>query len=221
MDRMQEAVRPNGRCGWLKLKVPKLVAHLFRAAKRLRVAVHPSIYAIELSNDYPNPSDARGNGKQQQCCGRDKKYKYALLIPGLAASVVAAAAEEEEAPLPLPSQPPSYSSSFPARNKEIDPRTGEDIVVKPFPSRPVNGVAQSFGVVAAVLALVSVVWLHVCSAAVVEIAGVGGQVCGAVEACRAVEAKVRIGSSAIDDRVDGVCDDGAGDGAGDVGARGD
>jgi hypothetical protein len=52
-------------------------------------------------------------------------------------------------------------STFPGWHEERDERTGEDVDVKPFPSRPVSQVALACSFVAAVLLLVSSLWQHV------------------------------------------------------------
>jgi hypothetical protein len=52
-------------------------------------------------------------------------------------------------------------STFPGWHEERDERTGSDVDVKPFPSRPVSQVALACSFVAAVLLLVSSLWQHV------------------------------------------------------------
>lgn len=52
-------------------------------------------------------------------------------------------------------------STFPGWHQERDERTGSEVDVKPFPSRPVSQVALTCSFVAAVLLLVSGLWQHV------------------------------------------------------------
>ena len=52
-------------------------------------------------------------------------------------------------------------ATFPGWHEERDERTGSDVDVKPFPSRPVSQVACSCAFVAATLCLISILWQHV------------------------------------------------------------
>jgi hypothetical protein len=52
-------------------------------------------------------------------------------------------------------------STFPGWHEERDERTGSDVDVKPFPSRPVSQVALACSFVASVLLLISSLWQHV------------------------------------------------------------
>jgi hypothetical protein len=52
-------------------------------------------------------------------------------------------------------------STFPGWHEERDERTGSDVDVKPFPSRPVSQVALSCAFVAGILSLISTLWQHV------------------------------------------------------------
>ena len=51
--------------------------------------------------------------------------------------------------------------TFPGWHEERDERTGSDVDVKPFPSRPVSQVACSCAFVAGTLSLISILWQHV------------------------------------------------------------
>ncbi|KAH7381341.1 Ca2+ regulator and membrane fusion protein Fig1-domain-containing protein [Phaeosphaeria sp. MPI-PUGE-AT-0046c] len=67
-------------------------------------------------------------------------------------------------------------ATFPGWHEERDERTGSDVDVRPFPSRPVSQVALSAAFVAAVLLLTACLWQHVGAvgaAAMAEIANVG------------------------------------------------
>lgn len=67
-------------------------------------------------------------------------------------------------------------ATFPGWHVEHDERTGSDVDVKPFPSRPVSHVALSCAAVAAMLSLVATVWQHVgavAAAAMAETASFG------------------------------------------------
>ncbi|KAF2624661.1 hypothetical protein BU25DRAFT_131609 [Macroventuria anomochaeta] len=52
-------------------------------------------------------------------------------------------------------------ATFPGWHEERDVRTGSDVDVKPFPSRPVSQVALACTFVAAVLMLVASLWQHI------------------------------------------------------------
>lgn len=52
-------------------------------------------------------------------------------------------------------------ATFPGWHEERDERTGSDVDVKPFPSRPISQAALSCCFVAAILMLVSSLWQHV------------------------------------------------------------
>jgi len=52
-------------------------------------------------------------------------------------------------------------STFPGWHEETDGRTGSEIVIKPFPSRPVSKVIAWSLAVAWLFALVSALWQHV------------------------------------------------------------
>ena len=59
--------------------------------------------------------------------------------------------------------------SFPGWHEERDPRTGSDIDIKPFPSRPVTyAIAWALGT-ASLLLMISALWQHVAAASVVAI----------------------------------------------------
>lgn len=67
-------------------------------------------------------------------------------------------------------------ATFPGWHEERDERTGSDVDVKPFPSRPVSQAALTASFVAAVLLLTASLWQHVGAvgaAAMAEIANVG------------------------------------------------
>jgi hypothetical protein len=60
-------------------------------------------------------------------------------------------------------------ASFPGWHEERDARTGSDIDIKPFPSRPVtNAVIWALGT-ASLLLMISALWQHVAAASVVAI----------------------------------------------------
>lgn len=61
-------------------------------------------------------------------------------------------------------------ATFPGWHEEADPRTGSDVEVKPFPSRPVSQVALALIFIASIFVLVSVLWQHTASVAASQIA---------------------------------------------------
>ena len=61
-------------------------------------------------------------------------------------------------------------ATFPGWHEEHDARTGSDIDIKPFPSRPVSQVALALIFIASVFVLVSVLWQHTASVAAAQIA---------------------------------------------------
>ena len=60
-------------------------------------------------------------------------------------------------------------ATFPGWHEEEDPRTGSDVEVKPFPSRPVSQVALALIFIASIFVLVSVLWQHTASVAAAQI----------------------------------------------------
>jgi hypothetical protein len=60
-------------------------------------------------------------------------------------------------------------ATFPGWHEERDPRTGSDIDIKPFPSRPVSQAVAWALVTASLLLMVSALWQHVAAASVVAI----------------------------------------------------
>ena len=61
-------------------------------------------------------------------------------------------------------------ASFPGWHEEHDQRTGSDIDIKPFPSRPVSQSALALVFIASVFVLVSVLWQHTASVAAAQVA---------------------------------------------------
>ncbi|KAF2176391.1 membrane fusion mating protein FIG1 [Zopfia rhizophila CBS 207.26] len=61
-------------------------------------------------------------------------------------------------------------ATFPGWHEEKDFRTGSDVDVKPFPSRPVSQVALALIFIASIFVLVSVLWQHTASVAAATIA---------------------------------------------------
>jgi hypothetical protein len=61
-------------------------------------------------------------------------------------------------------------ATFPGWHEERDARTGSDIDIKPFPSRPVSQVALALIFIASIFVLVSVLWQHTASVAAAQIA---------------------------------------------------
>lgn len=61
-------------------------------------------------------------------------------------------------------------ATFPGWHEEADPRTGSDVDIKPFPSRPVSQAALALVFISAVFVLVSVLWQHTASVAAAQIA---------------------------------------------------
>src|SRR4051794_22951993 len=60
-------------------------------------------------------------------------------------------------------------ATFPGWHEERDERTGSDVDVKPFPSRPVSQVALALIFIASIFVLVSVLWQHTASVAAATI----------------------------------------------------
>ena len=60
-------------------------------------------------------------------------------------------------------------ATFPGWHEEHDARTGSDIDIKPFPSRPVSQVALALIFIASIFVLVSVLWQHTASVAASQI----------------------------------------------------
>lgn len=52
-------------------------------------------------------------------------------------------------------------ATFPGWHEEADPRTGSDVDVKPFPSRPVSQAALACTIIAAGIHLTAMIWQHV------------------------------------------------------------
>jgi len=61
-------------------------------------------------------------------------------------------------------------ATFPGWHEEHDGRTGSEIDVKPFPSRPVSQVALALIFIASIFILVSVLWQHTASVAAAQVA---------------------------------------------------
>jgi hypothetical protein len=61
-------------------------------------------------------------------------------------------------------------ATFPGWHEEQDIRTGSDVDVKPFPSRPVSQVALALIFIASIFVLVSVLWQHTASVAAATVA---------------------------------------------------
>jgi hypothetical protein len=61
-------------------------------------------------------------------------------------------------------------ATFPGWHEEHDARTGSDIDIKPFPSRPVSQVSLALIFVASIFVLVSVLWQHTASVSAAQIA---------------------------------------------------
>ncbi|KAF2769109.1 membrane fusion mating protein FIG1 [Teratosphaeria nubilosa] len=61
-------------------------------------------------------------------------------------------------------------ATFPGWHEEHDARTGSDIDIKPFPSRPVSQVALALIFIASIFVLVSVLWQHTASVAAAQVA---------------------------------------------------
>ena len=61
-------------------------------------------------------------------------------------------------------------ATFPGWHEERDERTGSDVDVKPFPSRPVSQVALALIFISSIFVLVSVLWQHTASVAAATIA---------------------------------------------------
>jgi hypothetical protein len=62
-------------------------------------------------------------------------------------------------------------ATFPGWHEERDERTGSDVDVKPFPSRPVLQIALTSALVAGVLLLIAGLWQHVGSVGAAAMAG--------------------------------------------------
>ena len=58
-------------------------------------------------------------------------------------------------------------ATFPGWHEERDEKTGSDIDIKPFPSRPVSQAVAFVLLMASLLVLVSCLWQHVAAASVV------------------------------------------------------
>lgn len=61
-------------------------------------------------------------------------------------------------------------ATFPGWHEEHDGRTGSEVDVKPFPSRPVSQVALALIFIASIFILVSVLWQHTASVAAAQVA---------------------------------------------------
>ncbi|KAI9666355.1 MAG: hypothetical protein M1821_004291 [Bathelium mastoideum] len=61
-------------------------------------------------------------------------------------------------------------ATFPGWHEETDARTGSDVDIKPFPSRPVSQIALALIFVSSVFVLVSVLWQHTASVAAAQVA---------------------------------------------------
>ncbi|EGP83565.1 unnamed protein product [Zymoseptoria tritici ST99CH_1E4] len=61
-------------------------------------------------------------------------------------------------------------ATFPGWHEEHDARTGSDIDIKPFPSRPVSQVALALIFISSIFVLVSVLWQHTASVAAAQVA---------------------------------------------------
>ncbi|QIX00220.1 hypothetical protein AMS68_005737 [Peltaster fructicola] len=61
-------------------------------------------------------------------------------------------------------------ATFPGWHEERDARTGSDIDIKPFPSRPVSQVALAMIFISSIFVLVSVLWQHTASVAAAQVA---------------------------------------------------
>jgi hypothetical protein len=66
-------------------------------------------------------------------------------------------------------------ATFPGWHEDRDARTGSDIDIKPFPSRPVLQAVAWALVAASLLLLVSALWQHVAAASVVAIVSTTAQ----------------------------------------------
>ena len=60
-------------------------------------------------------------------------------------------------------------ATFPGWHEEHDARTGSDIDIKPFPSRPVSQIALAHIFIASIFVLVSVLWQHTASVAAAQV----------------------------------------------------
>lgn len=61
-------------------------------------------------------------------------------------------------------------ATFPGWHEERDMRTGSDVDVKPFPSRPVSQIALALIFISSIFVLVSVLWQHTASVAAATVA---------------------------------------------------
>jgi len=61
-------------------------------------------------------------------------------------------------------------ATFPGWHEETDGRTGSEVDVKPFPSRPVSQAALALIFIASIFILVSVLWQHTASVAAAQVA---------------------------------------------------
>jgi small-conductance mechanosensitive channel len=66
-------------------------------------------------------------------------------------------------------------ATFPGWHSERDARTGSEIDIKPFPSRPVSEAVAWALVAASLLLMVSALWQHVAAASVVAIVSTTAQ----------------------------------------------
>ena len=71
-------------------------------------------------------------------------------------------------------------ATFPGWHEERDARTGSDIEIKPFPSRPMSEAIGWALVAASLLLMVSALWQHVAAASVVAIVSTTAQGKGVV-----------------------------------------
>ncbi|KAK5173090.1 uncharacterized protein LTR77_003212 [Saxophila tyrrhenica] len=61
-------------------------------------------------------------------------------------------------------------ATFPGWHEERDARTGSDVDIKPFPSRPVSQAALALIFISSIFVLVSVLWQHTASVAAAQVA---------------------------------------------------
>ena len=61
-------------------------------------------------------------------------------------------------------------ATFPGWHEEHDVRTGSEVDIKPFPSRPVSQVALALIFISSIFVLVSVLWQHTASVAAAQVA---------------------------------------------------
>lgn len=60
-------------------------------------------------------------------------------------------------------------ATFPGWHEERDARTGSDVDVKPFPSRPVTQIALALIFISSVFVLITVLWQHVAAVSASQI----------------------------------------------------